>query len=144
MFQKSPDERLSLWSNHRRDLESTENPFELLLEFWSSAPYVPYNRQIDPYNPRRWPTPWEIIVENKYDDFTKALMMAWTLKLTDKFKDSKIEIKTYTDERKSRQYNLIFIDEEWVINYNDDSVNRPIDIPDSLMIENLIEVARPR
>ena len=144
MFDLSTDERLSAWAEHRRQLETSPTPLEDLVEFWREYPYVPYNRNVDPFNPLRWPTPWEVIVENKYDDFTKALMMAWTLKLTAKFKDSKIEIKTYTDSTKSRQYNLVFVDDRFVINYTDNDVISPEDLPDSIQLENLLEVSRPR
>ena len=144
MFSKSPDERLSAWSEHRHALDSSKNPLDDLIAFWVNSPFVPYNKDIDPYNQYSWPTPWEIIVENKYDDFTKALMMAWTLKLTDRFKNSKIEIKTYTDTLRPRQYNLVLVDDKWVINYNDNDLKVVEDIPESFMLENLIEVARPR
>lgn len=144
MFDLLPDERLTAWAEHRRQLETSLNPLQDLVDFWRDYPYVPYNRNVDPYNPRRWPTPWEIVVENKYDDFTKALMLAWTLKLTAKFKDARIEIKTYTDSTKSKQYNLVFVDDKFVINYTDNDVIAPADLPDSIQLENLLEVARPR
>ena len=144
MFELTPDERLSAWAEHRRQLETSMLPIEDVVNFWRFAPYVPYNRSVDPYDQRRWPTPWDIIIENKYDDFTKALMMAWTLKLTSMFKDTKIEIKTYTDADRSRQYNLVFIDDRFVINYTDNDVNLPEEIPESFQLENLIEVSRPR
>lgn len=144
MFELPPDERLSAWAEHRRLLDVSPNPLEDLISFWEQSPYVPFNRKVDPYNPNRWPTPWEIIIENKYDDFTKVLMMSWTLKLTDKFKSSKIEIKTYTDADRSKQYNLVFIDDKFVINYVDNGINVPGDIPESFHLENVIEVARPR
>lgn len=144
MFELTPDERLSAWAEHRHLLDCSPTPLEDLIAFWDHPPYVPFNRNVDPYNPKRWPTPWEILIENKYDDFTKVLMMAWTLKLTAKFKDSKIEIKTYTDADRSKQYNLVFIDDEFVINYVDNGINVPTDIPESFHLENLIEVTRPR
>jgi hypothetical protein len=144
MFTLSPDERLTAWSKHRQDLDTSKSPLTDLIEFWNQSPYVPYNRQVDPYHQRSWPTPWEIIVENKYDDFTKALMMSWTLKLTTRFKDSKIEIKTYVDTEGKRQYNLVLVDEENVINYDDNGLVNAEDIPDSFRLENLVEVTRPR
>jgi hypothetical protein len=144
MFDLSPDERLTAWADLRHDLDTSKNPLEQLIEFWDHPPYVPYNRNVDPYNQRSWPTPWEIVIENKYDDFTKVLMMAWTLKLTDKFKDSKIEIKTYADIEKNRQYNLLYVDDSVVINYVDNCLSVVDDIPDSFRLENLIEVSRPR
>jgi hypothetical protein len=144
MFDLSPDERLSVWSEFRQSLNLSEKPLDDLISFWFNAPFVPYNRNVDPFNQYSWPTPWDIIVENKYDDFTKALMMAWTLKLTGKFKDSKIEIKTYTDTAGKKQYNLVFIDDRDVINYYDNAPISASDVPTSFRLENLVEVSRPR
>jgi hypothetical protein len=144
MFDLSPDERLTAWADLRRNLDTSKNPLEQLIEFWDHPPYVPYNRNVDPFNQRSWPTPWEIVIENKYDDFTKVLMMAWTLKLTSKFKDAKVEIKTYADIEKNREYNLLYVDDSVVINYVDNCLSKADDIPDSFRLENLIEVSRPR
>ena len=144
MFNLPPDERLSAWSRFRKQLEVAEEPLMDLVEFWHQAPFIPYNKDVDPYNLKSWPTPWEVVVENKYDDFTKALLMSWTLKLTDRFKDSKIEIKTYIDGDRKRQYNLVFIDELFVLNYFDGTVSPSDIIPESFFMENIIEVQRPR
>lgn len=144
MFDLSPDERLTAWADLRRNLDTSKNPLEQLIEFWDHPPYVPYNRNVDPFNQRSWPTPWEIVIENKYDDFTKVLMMAWTLKLTSKFKDAKVEIKTYADIEKNREYNLLYVDDSVVINYVDNCLSTVDDIPDSFRLENLIEVSMPR
>ena len=144
MFDLSPDERLSVWSKFRHDLNVSLNPLEDLIAFWLHTPFIPYNRNVDPYNQYSWPTPWEIIVENKYDDFTKALMIGWTLKLTKKYQNSKIELRTLVDNVHPREYNLIYVDESWVINYSDDG---PIEVPEiagSFRLENLVEVTLPR
>lgn len=144
MFELLTDDRLSAWAEHRHQIDQSNNPLEYLATFWDSAPFVPYNRKIDPFNSKSWPTPWEIIVENKYDDFTKALMMSWTLKLTDKFKDSKIEIKTYTDRDNNREYNIVSVNDSAVLNFKDSCVVDPKEIPEGFYLENLIVVQRPR
>ena len=144
MFDLDPDSRISAWSQFRKELELSNDPFEKVIEFWRNAPFVPYNKNVDPYNQYAWPTPWEIIVENYYDDFTKSLMMAWTLKLSDKFKDTLIEIKTYADDAKNRVYNLVVIDDKIFINYNDNLSIDMQELPDSIRLENLIQVKRPR
>jgi hypothetical protein len=125
-------------------LEKGDHPLTEVWEFWQQAPYIPYNRNIDPFNQRSWPTPWEIIVHNKYDDFTKALMMAWSLKYTERFKDERIEIKTLVNDHKTCYYNIVCVDNNWVLNYND---NGPVDVknlPNTFLLENLIEVKTPR
>lgn len=144
MFSKSPDERLSIWSDFRKELETSSDPLNDLISFWKDCPFIPYNRKVDPFNQYNWPTPWEIIVENRYDDFTKALMMSWTLKLTDRFKTSRIEIKTYTDRQKPRGYNLVFVNDDQVVNYNDNFVVDSISLPEHLILENVLEIQRPR
>lgn len=144
MFQKSPEERLTRWSDFRKELDHTSDPLNSLAEFWSQAPLIIHNHNIDPYNHRSWPTPWEIIVENKYDDFTLALMMGYTLKLTKKFNNDKIEVRTMVDSNKTKLYNLVYVNEEEVLNYDRFAAIKPQDIDTSLYLENLVEVIFPR
>ena len=144
MFNKSIDDRLTEWINLRNLLDNTESPLQEVWDFWHRAPFIPHNIDIDPYYQGKWPSPWEIIEKNRYDDFTKSLMIAWTLKLTNKFKESKIELKTMTDADNQKLYNLIYIDENWVINYSDNGPVEVDDIRNDLRLENLINIASPR
>jgi hypothetical protein len=140
MFNKLVDDRLSLWADHRRSISNSNNPLQDVWEFWRHSPYIPYNNKIDPFNKRDWPTPWEIIVHNQYDDFTKALMIGYSLKLSKRFKESKIEIKTLVNDQKTCYYNIVCVDDCWAINYNDNGPVNMEDIPDSFYLENLIEL----
>jgi len=144
MFKLPIDDRLSSWATHRAHLTTSDNALMDTWQFWKSAPFTPYNNKIDPYHKQSWPSPWEIIVENCYDDFTKTVMIAWTLKLTEKFKESKIEIKTFIDNDKSKQYNVVCVDEQWAINYSDLGPVPLAELPDSLLLENIIEIDLPR
>ena len=144
MFNQPVDSRLTEWIDHRKQLDEVENPLQEVWDFWHLAPFIPHNRNIDPYYQKSWPSPWEIIEDNKYDDFTKALMIGWTLKLTKKFKNSKIELKTFVDQSKTREYNLVYVDEQWVINYNDNGPINADNVPESFRLENLVEVSAPR
>lgn len=144
MFNQPVDARLTEWIEHRRELDQIPNPLQTVWDFWQSAPFIPHNRNIDPYHQKSWPTPWEIIETNLYDDFTKALMIGWSLKLTKKFKDSKIEIKTMVDPNRTRQYNVICVDNTWAINYNDNGPVSTLEINDGFKLENIIEVLSPR
>lgn len=144
MFNQPVDIRLTEWIEHRKELDRSTDPLQDVWDFWNQAPFIPHNRNIDPYYQKSWPTPWEIIETNKYDDFTKALMISWTLKLTKKFKDSKIEIKTLVDSNRTREYNVIYIDDTWAINYNDNGPISASAINDEFKLENIVEVAGPR
>ena len=143
MFKKSPDERLTEWSNLRKELDKSNSPLTDVAEFWSCAPTIIHHYKIDPFNFKSWPTPWEIIVENKYDDFTVALMMGYTLKLSNRFKNDKIQVKTMVDYHKTRLYNLVFINENEVLNYTH-GVDKAQDIDDALYVENIVDVVFPR
>jgi hypothetical protein len=144
MFNQSVDQRLTEWINHRQNLDASKDPLQEVWDFWHQAPFIPHNKKVDPFFQRSWPSPWEIIEENRYDDFTKALMIGWTLKLTKKFKDSKIELRTLVDTVHPREYNLIYIDDEWVLNYSDEGPVPAPEINGQFRLENLVEVKTPR
>ena len=144
MFQKATDERLSDWATFRKNINLSTTPFNEVWEFWKSAPYIPYNNKIDPFNSRSWPTPWEIIVTNKYDDFTLALMIGWTILLTEKFKNSKVELKTLVDDQASRLYNIVCVDDQWALNFIDGEAVALDKVPSLYRLENLVPLDRPR
>lgn len=144
MFNQSVDQRLTEWINCRNTIDQTDDPLQYVWDFWHTAPFIPFNKNVDPFYQKSWPSPWEIIVDNRYDDFTRALMIAWTLKLTKKYANSKVEIRTLVDSVTEREYNLVYVDNEWIINYHD---NGPILLKDfvgQFRLENLVEVSSPR
>jgi hypothetical protein len=144
MFDLDVDDRLSAWSALRRQIDSSHNPLQAVTDFWSQTPFVAHNHKIDPFYPASWPTPWEMIVENRYDDFTKAVMIGYTLLLTERFKSSQVQIKTLVDTECKRLYNVVYVDNTWVLNYDDKQVLGVDNIPSLYNIENLVELSRPR
>lgn len=140
MFDKPLDYRLTAWARLRAHVNMSKNPCDVVWEFWKSAPFIAYNHRVDPFNRKSWPTPWEMIKENQYDDFTKALMIGWSLKLTEKFQKSKIEIRTLVDKNKNLIYNVVYVDDKQVINFSDLGPVPTEKVPNSLIIENLIEL----
>lgn len=144
MFHLPPDARLTKWSDFRKQLNYSNQPFDELNDFWKSAPRITYNNKLDPFNPQSWPTPWEIIYENKYDDFTLAVMMAYTIKLTDKFAKDLVEVRSFVDQTQKHLYNLVFINEEIVLNYIPEGYIKAQDIENTLYLENIIEIIFPR
>lgn len=144
MFNLPTEDRLSSWAEFRARLEDSVDPLTEVFEYWRAAPFVAFNNKIDLYNQRSWPTPWEIIVHNKYDEFTKALMIAYSIKCTRKFADSPVEIRTLVDSKLNRLYNVICVDHAWAVNYGDIGVIHMDELPKDFLIENIIEVTRPR
>jgi hypothetical protein len=134
MFKSDLDHRLSMWYALRKKIDESNNPLELVSEFWGQAPLVSHNYRIDPYDQTSWPTPWDIIHTNIYDDFTVAVMIAYTIRLTGKFKNSKIEIKVMANKENTKLYNLVIVDNTEILNYHRFKVAKLYDHTD-LMLE---------
>ena len=107
MFNLPYEDRLSAWHDFRAKLETSDTPLEDVLEFYSRAPTVSIHT--DPYDKSVWPSPWELILENQYDDFCIVLGMCYSLQLTDRFKGSSVEIHIGIDSKKSLTYYLLKI-----------------------------------
>ena len=114
------------------------------IEFWNRVQLIGHNKFIDPYYQASWPGPWEIIDNNVYDDFTKAVMIGYTLLLTEKYKNSNIEVKTLVDKTHKKLYNIVCIDELCILNFKDTEVVNPGQIPDTCCVENLVILESPR
>jgi hypothetical protein len=144
MFKTETDERFHLWFEFRKSLEVSQNPLQDVVDFWDQAPRIPHNHLIDPYFDRQWPTPWEIIERNKYDDFTLSLMIGWSLLMTDRFKNTPIDIKVVIDDTSKRAYNVVSVNNEWVLNFHDHLVVPVDSIPSLYRVENVVSLKRPR
>jgi len=140
----SVEDRIDAWARFRRSLTLSLDPLNEVSKFWSDIKTIPYNRAVDPYNQNSWPTPWEIIADNCYDEMTLAIIIGYTIKLIDKFANSRVEIRTLVDSTRTRLYNLVYVDDQFVLNYMRGEIVVTQDIPDSFFLENLVELARPR
>jgi hypothetical protein len=144
MFELEVDDRLAAWADMRKHLDLSPDPLQEVVDFWSDIPFTPHNHEIDPYYQDSWPTPWDIIVANRYDDFTRAIMIGYTLLLTERYKNSSVQIKTLVDSSFKRLYNVVYVDDTWALNYDDNKVVTSNNIPSLYSLENLVELKRPR
>jgi len=126
MFDKTYVDRLKMWRDFRLTLEESNSPFEDTIEFWNNAPLS--SIASDPYNKETWPTPWEMIEENRYCDFTKILAIYYTLQLTDRFSNSCFEIHITLDEKESVLRYLLFVDNLTIGYYYNKSI-AAMDLP---------------
>lgn len=90
MFDLFGTDRLIEWKKFRTRLESSQTPFDDVLDFWARAPFV--NPYLDPNNVKSWPDPWHLILDGKFDDLAISLGIAYTLKLTKRFMVEDFEI----------------------------------------------------
>ena len=128
MFKVFGNERLTEWRQFRQGLEVSGTPYDDVVNFWGNAPFV--NRYLNPDNPKGWPDPWHLILDDKYDDLGVALGMFFTLKLTQRFMNTYCEIHTSMLPQDREPRFVLLVDKKWVLNWEYKTV---------LQIENLPE-----
>ena len=110
VFDEYGTKRLAVWRQFRESLETSPTPLEDVAELWWHAPFVsPY---LDPQLPTEWPDPWHLMLDLRLDDLALVLGMLYTIKLTQRFIDTKCEIHmSMCQQKKQRQYMLVVSDE---------------------------------
>ena len=123
MFQKKPEDRLRSWREFRSVLDQLplEQALAQTVEFWTRAPFVPYN--LDYRNQENWPDPWTLIDENSYCDIAKCLGIVYTITLSKHRKDLDIEFRVYKDPESGYEYNLAWINRgKYILNMVDGEI----------------------
>ena len=67
MFTKKYEEQLASWKEFRDSLETADEPFEQVIDFYKQAPKTSIT--CDPWDQKAWLGPWELLRENCYCDF---------------------------------------------------------------------------
>lgn len=104
MFDLTDNERLKVWRDFRQSVENSPTPLEDVAVFWSRTPFV--NSFLNPLDPPSWPDPWQLILGNKFDNLAIVLGMLYTLKLTQKFKNSNFEIHMINNNVQEKYFAL--------------------------------------
>jgi len=114
VFDEYGPKRLAVWRQFRESLETSATPLEDVAELWGHAPFVsPY---LDPQLPTEWPDPWHLMLDLRLDDLALVLGMLYTIKLTQRFIDTKCEIHmSMCSQKKQHQYMLV-VGNEQVLN----------------------------
>lgn len=128
MFKLYNNERLTEWRRFRQQLETSDNPLQEVAEFWGNAPFV--NSYLNPDNPKSWPDPWHLILDDKYDDLGVALGMLYTVKLTQRFMNTPCEIHISTPVKDSSPRFMLVVDGDWVLNWEYKTVIRKENLPE--------------
>lgn len=128
----SIDSRLTQWREFRTQLEVSKDPLQEVQDLWRSAPIV--NKYLETWNVQHWPTPWELLKENRFCPIAIPLMMGWTLKLTERFKKDDVLIKICIDHTTQMYYNITVISNT-VLNYETNKAVSMEMLPDSLHVQ---------
>ena len=124
MWNLPTQERLLAWQSFRKHLDTLSFD-ECVYEtnnFWCKAPIS--NQYYCQTLSHQWPEPWQLIIDNVYDDIARALGMLYTIHYT----QHKCELELICGSHDSREYNLVLVDNgkyalNWDLHVN---VNTPI------------------
>jgi hypothetical protein len=119
IWQLSLKSRLREWRGFRKEIEilSVVDKLQAVVDFWKSTPISA--RVIDPYDQDTWPTPWEILHTNMYDENVVALGIAYTLHYSNV--DCRILLIQSTQHQEIKL--IILVDETYILNYNYGSID---------------------
>ena len=131
VFNLKTEDRLLTWRNFRNTIEESNSPFEDVALFWSTTPYN--SKVLDPYNPKSWPDPWKLVINNRYDLLAITLGICYTLTLTARFKESKCEIYTSVTEGDEPRY-MCLVNDKYVLNPCHSAVITKADIPPTAVL----------
>lgn len=117
------EDRLKEWREFRSHIGTLS--FDLAIKetvhLWSYAPFI--NHYLDHVEVQNWPTPWELLSENKYDDTAKSLGMLYTLFLSAHGKDHNFSILQARGLSGIDEYNLVSVDGgKYILNYIFDDI----------------------
>jgi hypothetical protein len=114
-------DRIAEWKNFREHLETSVTPLEDVASLWSHAPFV--NPYLDPHRPESWPDPWRLLIDLKLDDLAISLGMLYTLKLTQRFMRTPIEIHMSMLPEETQYRYPVIVDNLHVLNWEYNTVS---------------------
>jgi len=119
VFQLNYEARLSDWYDLRVRLEdsSLEEKCVEIDKWWQKAPLISHHLHI--LDSENWPDPWQLLVENTYDEVARALGMCYTLLLL-----GEVEIKlAEATDRMGDDVVIVLVDNaKYVMNYYPNTV----------------------
>ena len=117
MWHLETQARLSSWHAFRQEISilPVEQAIQQTNKLWMSAPIS--NPYYTADHPAEWPDPWQLVVDNSYDDIARALGMLYTMVLS--HNDIAGEIRCYRDRKRCEDINLAWFDAgKYVLNYD--------------------------
>lgn len=112
MFDKKFEDRLAIWADFRKSLETSSDPIQDTIEFYKHTPLT--SCAADPYTPSEWPDPWELLEENNYCPFVKILAICYTLQLTDCLSQATYEIHIKHNTEKAGTFYFLYVNDRVV------------------------------
>tara|TARA_A200000159_G_scaffold110305_1_gene103315 strand:- start:2686 stop:3111 length:426 start_codon:yes stop_codon:yes gene_type:complete len=137
MYELKFEDKVKVWRDLRNQLESAARPFDLLNQFVKSLPRS--SRKENPWDPKSVAEPWHLIENSSFTAYEIALLCAYTLQLTDRFSDAKVEIHISKDIKEDINMYLVYLDGSIVLGYNNEVFTSNL-IPESIVSQKVIHL----
>ena len=137
MYDLKFEDKVRVWKDLRETIEVSSKPFDLLSQFIKSLPRS--SRKENPWDPRSVAEPWHLIENSSFTEYEIALLCAYTLQLTDRFSDAKVEIHISKDIKEDVNMYLVYLDGSIVLGYNDE-VSTSNSVPQSIVSQKVIQL----
>lgn len=118
-FQLSFKERLQEWYNLRENIKHLPIDQQCIQtdNWWQKTPLV--NRYLHAHFIEEWPMPWDLLNDNEYCPYARALGMIYTLYLI-----NVTNVKLYeAKDQDGIDIVLVIVDDNYVLNYWPNTVN---------------------
>lgn len=116
-FLLSSSERLAAWRDFRSKISGLEETEQLnSLATWAGQiPTVTFSLDFD--DPASWPTPWELIHENRFCSTGVAYLMEQTLIMMG-WNPDRLKLIYMKNSEDQAQTMILVVDDTWVLNYS--------------------------
>lgn len=140
MFDLQYEDRLRAWRDFRNYLEESRKPIQDTINFVNQAPVG--KLELNLWNNSEWPQPWELVEATRFSEQAKILLICYTLQLTERFADQKVEI--HIGSRVENNDDLLFLlyIGEYVVGYIYDIPVPVSDLPKSLVSQRIYTMPR--
>ena len=129
MFYEKFENRIAIWADLRKTLETHPDPLACALSFWNKAPLS--SMTCDLFDRNTWLKAWDMIEENKFCEFSKMLALCYTLLLTDRFGNDTLYLAIITDRKNHEMLYLLHVD-DYVLGYDYQRTIHKDDLPKHL------------
>ena len=137
MYDLKFEDKVKVWKDLRNTIEVSSRPFDLLNQFIKELPRS--SRKENPWDPNSVAEPWHLIENSSFTEYEIALLCAYTLQLTDRFSDARVEIHISKDIKEDVNMYLVYLDGSIVLGYNNE-VSTSNSVPQSIVSQKVIQL----
>ena len=134
MFELKFEDKVKVWRNLRDQLETHPRPYESVLQFVNKLPISA--KKPNAWDPKAKVEPWHLIEKSEFTEYEIAQLIAYTLQLTERFSEAKVEIHISKDIKSNEDMFLVYLDGSIVLGYKKEVIT-PDELPDTVVSQKI-------